>query len=595
MKFWLSFCLGLNTWLAIASLVSAKDYYVNCLVGDDRFTGLSDKLGPDNQGPLATIAQALKKAEAGDTIHLIPTSQPYRETADFSGVKGGSPGKSLVLDGHGATLTGAEVCSPDGWKEWKEGIFRRDDLVSRIFLLVDGEMVFVTRNVDCLKPGEICFSPEELNRLHFWLPVGKKIDQLTIEVKQPDGTALTLDPAKWKRASSTNPNLLRYEGLKPPTQVKIDGKEVSLVLAKERLQPGQWCQEEKTMYYRLPADKRLSEVKISAIVRANGVQMTRETAYVVVRNLNVEHVYNDGFNIHGRVTHAEFYNCNARECGDEGFSAHDECETLLDTAVFLSCDNGIANVNQKGFSLTRNVIVGFSRSVGFLIQGTAKHQLSRAVLLNNPTQLSVINTQVEDCLIVNTFDSLVKNSVAIRSAGESSFTRLTTAGHTLPLFVAPGSKISLSDCLFSETGKFFHFRLDEPLNAVRMKNVSVGEGLKIEWGSNYPWKSLQFSEWLKLAEKQGVATGGRIFPMDWTRNLLQGKLPSTIPDIPGCPEEIIRKFIQFLESLQLSHSQSRGTSIFSLTPKIIAVLPLFPGWMSFTRPNPAGVLTHPMI
>ncbi len=58
--------------------------------------------------------------------------------------------------------------------------------------------------------------------------------------------------------------------------------------------------------------------------------MNGPQSHFVIRDLNVNYVYNDGFNIHGTVKDAQFYNCNASDCGDEGFSAHDGCETLLD-------------------------------------------------------------------------------------------------------------------------------------------------------------------------------------------------------------------------------------------------------------------------
>ncbi|HOJ39038.1 MAG TPA: right-handed parallel beta-helix repeat-containing protein, partial [bacterium] len=548
MKVWLTLWLMLTGSPGLWPPLLAKDIYVDNINGKDAYNGFSQEVAPGGAGPLASIDKALRLAGPGDTVHLVPTGQPYRQTADFYGVKGGQPGKPLVLDGHGATLTGAEECSPEGWKQWRDDVVMRDDLISHVFLLVNDRMVFATRNVDCLKPGEVCFSPEELNRLHFWPPPGKKAEDCVVEAGWSDGRSVKLDGKGWKRASSSNPALMRYEGLQEPAWVKVDGVSVSLVRAKERLSPGQWCSEGNTMYYRPPAGQSLSTLKIAAIVRQNGVQMAGETAHVVVRNLNVRHVYNDGYNIHGHVTRAEFYNCHAFQCGDEGFSAHDACETLLDGAIYEYCDNGIANVNQQGFSITRNVILSNSRCVGFLIQGQARHELTGAILINNPTQIVAVNTRGEDLLIVNTADSPVRNSSAVRCSGESSFVRMTTAGNSSLFFVAPDSRLTLNDSLLTESQAVFHCRLEEPLTALKMKNVRVGEGVMMEWSSTYPWKKMTLKDWFKEAEKKGAAENCGLVEKDLAGCLMQGIIPEKLPADAGCSTQLLEKYVRYRQS-----------------------------------------------
>lgn len=57
-----------------------------------------------------TIAQAIKAAMPGDTIHLEP--KVYRDYAGFY-AKQGEPGKPITLDGHGATLEGSDPLNPE--------------------------------------------------------------------------------------------------------------------------------------------------------------------------------------------------------------------------------------------------------------------------------------------------------------------------------------------------------------------------------------------------------------------------------------------------------------------------------------------------
>jgi hypothetical protein len=50
-------------------------------------------------------------------LHLAVTAQPYRETLRLGGDFGGVPGKSITIEGRGATLTGSDPLRLDGWAE----------------------------------------------------------------------------------------------------------------------------------------------------------------------------------------------------------------------------------------------------------------------------------------------------------------------------------------------------------------------------------------------------------------------------------------------------------------------------------------------
>ena len=186
--------------LMISLPVISADYYVDNVVGNDAFDGKSEKVAGDKSGPVATIDIALKKAVAGDTVHMNNTGKLYRQSADFYGMKGGEPGKAITFDGHGVTMSGAEVLAADGWKPYKDGIVMRDDMVG-VFLIVDGKMVFLTLETDVLQPGEICYVPRLWNRLFYRPSPDKKPE---IEVGQPDGSSVKLDPKAWQAAGMPN-------------------------------------------------------------------------------------------------------------------------------------------------------------------------------------------------------------------------------------------------------------------------------------------------------------------------------------------------------------------------------------------------------
>ncbi|MFN2124873.1 MAG: hypothetical protein ACK2UP_15345, partial [Candidatus Promineifilaceae bacterium] len=60
---------------------------------------------------------------------LAPTETPYREVATFHDRSGG-PGWSITLDGHGATISGADPLDPAAWEQVAGGLYRALPMVS---------------------------------------------------------------------------------------------------------------------------------------------------------------------------------------------------------------------------------------------------------------------------------------------------------------------------------------------------------------------------------------------------------------------------------------------------------------------------------
>lgn len=542
-----SFVVVALVWLAWTRAAVGADWYVDNLLGDDTRDGRSSAVVSPQQGPLATITRAIQLARAGDTIHLNPTGQLYRQTADFYRHPGGVAGRPLVLDGHGATLSGADPCPAESWQAWRNGIWKREAKNVRIFV-IDGRMVFEqpSLGMNILRPGEFHYAPDSLHYFYFLPPKGKQAADCRVEVGQPGGNALVLDPQTW-HASHSAIGALRYPGLKPPTWVKLDGQPAPLIGARERLerlQPGQWCLEDGMLYYYPQPGTELRRQNIELVVRQNGVQMTSTTSHVIVRNLNVIHVYNDGYNIHGHVTHAEFYHCNARDCGDEGFSSHDDCETLLDGAVYVNCDNGIANVNQTGYSITRNVTLQNARNVGFLIEphAGARHELVNAILLDSPVQLSVGRTNVDNVLIVRTPRAGALKIQAIRCAENVELRRLTVAGNTRLFQAFPESRVLLESCLFAPGQGNLHVRVDKPEAVLRCRGLLVGAGMLLEYGSRPPWRTVPLAEWFRQAQAAGVAEQCSVEETAFHHELLAGRKPGLLPIAAGCTMELIDEY-----------------------------------------------------
>lgn len=102
----------------------ARDLFVNNVVGNDEFTGLSESpYGAD--GPTRTIGHALQLTVSGDRLIIVNTGQPYRESVTLVGSRNsGFESLPFVIEGNGAVLDGRTAIPANLW------VHRRADLWS---------------------------------------------------------------------------------------------------------------------------------------------------------------------------------------------------------------------------------------------------------------------------------------------------------------------------------------------------------------------------------------------------------------------------------------------------------------------------------
>ncbi|HEY3899557.1 MAG TPA: hypothetical protein VGM54_13130 [Chthoniobacter sp.] len=309
--------------LFIAINVRGADYYVDPALGDEHANGLAAKADGTN-GPVKTIVRGLKLAQPGDTVNLAPAA--YKESAVFNN-RAGEEGKPITLDGHGATLDGSDPLNPDDWAEAAPGLFRNDHLlrlddavIQRWFFLWDGKMNHMGRSSKGLRP----------------------------DFKKPED----LQPGEW--------TFLKDDSRKVAGSAQIFG----------------------TFYVKLPAGQKLVDAQIAAPIRSAGVQLSGTNKWLVIRNLNSTHVYNDGYNIHGSCREIVFQNIRALECGDDGISSHDDCRCRVDGLVSMGNSTGIADA---GDSLTEydHVFIKDCLGVDLLFFGTNRHAIHNAVVLSS--------------------------------------------------------------------------------------------------------------------------------------------------------------------------------------------------------------------
>src|SRR5258708_36967856 len=123
----------------------------------------------------------------------------------------------------------------------------------------------------------------------------------------------------------------------------------------------------------------LDAANIRYPARSSGVIESITGSHLTVRNLTSTHVYNDGFNIHGMTRDCRFENIASIECGDDGFSAHDDCQCEIDGFLSIGNSTGLADV---GSSCThyRHVTIRDCLGVDVLVMGDGDHSIEDGVI-----------------------------------------------------------------------------------------------------------------------------------------------------------------------------------------------------------------------
>jgi hypothetical protein len=149
----------------------------------------------------------------------------------------------------------------------------------------------------------------------------------------------------------------------------------------DQLQPGEWTwvAAEDAFYVQIAPGQSLAEARIETPIRSSGVAISGDCSQLVIRNLRCTHVYNDGFNIHGKTRDVRFEQVAAIECGDDGVSAHGDCRIVVDGLESIGNSTGMCHTNESHTDCRRVVIrdcLGFD----YFMIGGGRHRLSDSVL-----------------------------------------------------------------------------------------------------------------------------------------------------------------------------------------------------------------------
>lgn len=331
--------------LQAAAIAGPTTIYVDNRVGSDTNNGLAAQPNTEaGGGPVATIKRALALVSVGGCISIANTGRDYRELVRVEKLFKGRAATPLLIDGHGATVSGLATIPAAQWTHVK------DDLYVYAGLQADGDTAPLPNSN--------------------WLAFRKHQGWFT-EPQAP---------------------LIFFLNGQPATHVK----------SLSEIPPGGFfyqTQGPRKVYFRLPAGKDLADCRID-LPQHEGVFVDDD--YVVLRNLSSRYSQDDGFAGFWGIG-VVFENCNASDNCDQGFSFHGTSVTVIDGGgVERNGGCGIADV-MSSFTVYRNVVVRDNMFTGALLQGLGHSLLSCRFSGNLGPQVSAEKGAVailSNCLIV---------------------------------------------------------------------------------------------------------------------------------------------------------------------------------------------------
>ncbi len=223
------------------------------------------------------------------------------------------------------------------------------------------------------------------------------------------------------------------------------------------LKENEWTyvEAEDSFYLRLPEGMDLDAAGIRYPARPNGVAMGGSGSHILVRNVTSTHVYNDGFNIHGAQRGLVFENIAAIDCGDDGFSAHEDAECRVDGFVSTGNSTGLCDT-VSSITHYRNVYIRDCHAFDVYFIGDSPHSMEN-VLVESTAFRTLDVSQHSDRPQKGPSAVHLKNALFRRvsgTAGEARFSRnaLVTlekcSFYGVNLNASPGSEARVSDCVF---------------------------------------------------------------------------------------------------------------------------------------------------
>lgn len=163
-----------------------------------------------------------------------------------------------------------------------------------------------------------------------------------------------------------------------------------------------WNKAEKTVWFNLPADQALEDLKVRIPVHSTGLNIHGSADYVVVQNLHSRFSSNDGFSAHGHAKNLLFRNCIATDNCGQGFSMHDNIRAIVeDSLAERNASSGACDVHGSQVTYRRSVLVNNSFEAGVFAAGESQGVYEECLIMFNGPFEQIWQTRQSSMLFLN--------------------------------------------------------------------------------------------------------------------------------------------------------------------------------------------------
>ncbi len=376
--------------IGLCPVLFAADLYVDNLKGGDDNPGTREK-------PFRTFKRSLEMLKGGDTLHIVPNEEPYREEFGELGKKhSGTPEQPTVVDGHGAHLTRLNHVGAQCWKSEGGDVFslrfKHNVVVMSGKGYYDGfPFVFVDGTP---------------------LPWVKKREDLT--------------------ANSCFFFLLWDKKLK-------------------RLHP-----DHGMLYIKLEPGKTPADVTIMA-PETNGVTVGGD--YIKVKNINAKWSSSDLFDTH-RGKGIVFENLNASDCMDQCISAHSTAGGIVRYSFFRNalaqCVLDITFRPEEDCRMLYSGCIFEQGGAGF--QGSGHYAVEDCIMRDNARNALMArgnaSLNVKNCVMIKGPDGRYGISIGGKAKVEMENCTFVGFDHGVCIW-SKNAELTLKNCVFVDCGQDF--------------------------------------------------------------------------------------------------------------------------------------------
>ncbi len=454
-------CGVLACQVAAGDAMAATAIYVDNVQGDDARNGAAAT--PDGtNGPVRTFMRALHVARPGAWIHLANTGSPYHETFQIEGFNLGSAGAPLVIDGHGATVSGLVSIPGDAWKLETNDVYYVDNAV---------------------------------------------IMRLAPQGGMPKSNWLW----HWKRTSW-------WHEPEAPEIFFLDGKPAPHAESLGQIQPGGFFLNINShpvrIRFRPPVGRKIEECRVQ-VPGNHGVIINDD--HVVIRNLASMYSSDDGFSTF-LAAGAVFQNVNGSFNCDQGLSLHNSTSGLIEGGLFERNGGcGVVDVMNTQ-SVYIQAVVRRNMVAGLWLAG-ASHNIQSCYVVDNRgpqamvcdgTRANFINT------VIHGKDQIEPAQTGVNVQGDARIDHCTVSGCTVGVLMA--GRTMITDSVFTGCAETYVKRSGSGASCQLDRVLFDSAGSMMLGTTNV---SLADEQWRQVPELAKSLSSSFVEPIV-LKNLLQG-------------------------------------------------------------------------